>query len=351
MIKTSVFGKLNNGAEVLRHTIKNNSGMKLSMITFGAIVTNLFVPDRKGSFADVVLGYDSLDGYITDNTFMGGIVGRYGNRIAKGKFRINEEEYQLTINNGENHLHGGKNGFHKVLWNSETEENPMGDSITLTYLSVDGEDGYPGNLILKVVYTLTNDGELMIAYSATTDKTTIINPTHHSYFNLSGNLNTSILGHELQIDADHYLPVDKGQIPLGAPELVESTAMDFRLPVPAGLHIDEANEQMAIGNGYDHTWVLNNYNGAVKKVATLYDPSSGRVMEVVTDQPGLHFYSGNSLDGSMNGKGGIRHDFRTGLCLEAQFFPDSPNNSSYPSTLLKPGSIYKQETRYKFSVQ
>jgi aldose 1-epimerase len=351
MIKKSLFGKLADGREVFRYTITNKSGMQVNVMTYGAIVTDLFVPDVNGILEDVVLGYSSLEGYVKDRTFMGGIVGRYGNRIAKGKLQIGETIFQLACNDGENHLHGGPIGYNKALWTSETEESASGNTVTLSHHSPDGEEGYPGNLELTVSYTLTDINELRLAYVAITDAATVINPTHHSYFNLSGDAKNQILDHILQINSDNYLPVDAGQIPLGTAEPVQNTPMDFRLPIPVGLHINETNGQLEIGNGYDHTWALNNFDGSTKSAAIVLDPASRRMMEVFTDQPGLQFYSGNSLEGNSDDERGAKNKFRTGLCIEAQHFPDSPNNPLFPSTFLNPGEIYKQETIYKFSIK
>jgi aldose 1-epimerase len=352
MVEKTLYGKLANDCKVYLYSLKNRYGTQVNIINYGAIITNIFVKDREGKLSDVVLGYDSLNGYIEDKSFIGTVVGRYANRISKGRFRLNGKEYQLALNNGEHHLHGGPGGFYKVLWEDEPVENKsVEDSLSLTYVSQDGDQGYPGTVLMKVIYTLTSENELKIYYEGTTDKLTILNPTHHSYFNLSGDFNKTILNHELMIDADYYTPIDKGQIPTGELADVEYTPMDFQTSKSIGIHINDNFKQLEYGNGYDHNWVLNNYNRNVRKVASLYEPETGRFMEILTDQPGLQFYSGNSINGSIPGKNGIEYKFRTGLCLETQHFPDSPNKPEFPSVTLKPGETYKQITIYKFSVR
>jgi len=343
--KTS-FGKLPDGREVYQYTLTNSSGSKVTIINYGAIVTSIIVPDRNGKFEDVVLGYDTLQGYINDTTFLGSIVGRYGNRIGKGRFQLEGKTYQLATNNGENHLHGGIIGFNKKLWDAEAIEGNE-PALKLTLVSPDGEDGYPGKVTLVVTYTLTNKNELRVDYKGTTDKTTILNPTQHSYFNLSGNLSQTILDHQLSIEADSFTLVDKGQIPTGKFVDVANTPLDFRTMKTIGASVDEKYEQLLIGGGYDNNWVLKNYNGKVRKVAEVQEPKSGRTMIVYTDQPGIQFYSGNSL-GEVKGKNGVVYKRRTGLCLEAQGYPDSPNKPEFPSVVLKPGDVYKQTTIYQF---
>jgi len=301
--------------------------------------------------ADVVLGYDSLSGYLGDNAFLGAIVGRYGNRIDQGKFKIDGQAYQVTINDGENHLHGGKIGFNKVLWDAKIGSSAAEPALTLTYVSPDGEEGYPGTVTLTVTYTLTDASELRIDYEGTSDQPTILNPTHHSYFNLTGNLTETILSHELMVDADKITPVDAGLIPTGELADVADTPFDFRKPQKIGLRINDQNAQLQFGQGYDHNWVLSNYDRTVHKVVELYEPLSGRLMEVLTDQPGMQFYSGNFLNGTIRGKHGVLYQYRTGLCLEAQCFPDSPNKPNFPSVILRPGQVYHQRTIYKFSVK
>ena len=351
MIGKKIFGKLNDGSEVYEYTLTNTKGMKARIINYGAIVVSLDVPDKNGKLSDVVLGYDNLEGYVGDKTFQGSIVGRYGNRISKGKFVLDGKEYQLTLNDGENHLHGGSKGFHKVIWNAEPIESTTDPALKLTYKSLDGEEGYPGNLTIEVVYTITKDNELKIQYSVTTDKITILNPTHHSYFNLTGDPTNTILDHQLMINADKTTEVGPGLITTGKLTEVVNTPMDFRKSTKIGARINVDDVQLKLGLGYDHNWVLNNYDKQVKKVVELYDPQSGRLMEVLTDQPGMQFYSGNFLDGSIKGKKGINYQYRTGLCLEAQLFPDSPNKPDFPSATLKPGETYRQTTIYKFSTK
>lgn len=351
MISKKLFGKLDSGENIYIYTLTNLSGMEVKIINYGAIVVSLTAPDKNGKLEDVVLGYDSLGGYVNDKSFFGAIVGRYGNRINKGKFELDGNKYQLTINDGENHLHGGLKGFNKVVWDAKPIETDSAQSLKLTYNSPDGEQGYPGNLTLTVTYTLTENNELQIDYSAFTDKPTIINPTHHSYFNLSGSTDNTILNHELKIDAEYITPVDKYLIPTGKLMNVENTPFDFRTFHKIGERINDADEQLKFGRGYDHNFVLNNFNGRIRKVAELYDPTSGRLMEVFTDQPGLQFYSGNFLDGTIKGKRGKIYNYRTGLCLETQHFPDSPNHPNFPSTRLDPGMKYTQRTVYQFTTK
>ena len=350
MVEKKLFGKLADGAEVFSYTLRNSKGMEAKIINYGATVVSLIAPDKDGKYSDVVLGYDDIDGYVNGTSYFGAIVGRYGNRIGKGKFKLDDDDYQLTINNGENHLHGGVEGFNKRLWTVvSAEETPTGSSITLKYVSQDGEEGYPGKVELTVVYNLTNENELQINYTGVTDKTTILNPTHHSYFNLTGDPNITILDHELMIDAENFTPVDAGLITTGKFEKVENTPMDFSKPKMIGKDIDAKYEQLKFGGGYDHNWVLNKHEEKIFKCADLYEPISGRFMEIFTDQRGLQFYSGNFLDGKVKGKNGVMYNYRTGLCLETQCYPDSPNKPEWPSAVLKPGDVYRQTTIYKFT--
>jgi aldose 1-epimerase len=347
----TLYGKLPDGREVYQYTLANKSGATLKVINFGAIVTSLTVPDRNGKCEDVILGYDSLQGYMNGSSYFGAIVGRYGNRIGKGQFILEGKKYQLATNNGENHLHGGKIGFDKVFWDAKIIPDSTGQSIELTYVSRDGEEGYPGTVTLSVTYTLTDKNELRVAYKGTTDKTTILNPTHHSYFNLSGSFNQTILDHLLTIEADSFTPVDIGLITTGKILDVANTPMDFRTPTAIGARINDQFEQLIFGKGYDHNWVIRNYStGKVRKAAEVYEQKSGRLMTVYTDQPGLQFYSGNFLDGASKGKG-VSYQLRTGLCLEAQCYPDSPNKPEFPSVTLKPGEVYHQTTIYQFSTK
>lgn len=352
-MKPSVFGVLEDGRDVYEYTLANNAGMTITCINYGATITSLSVPDRNGESSDVVLGYDSLEGYVDGSSYFGAVVGRYGNRIGKGQFTLDGETYQLAVNNGENHLHGGNVGFNKVLWDAEVLQDAEAPSIRFTYVSRDGEEGYPGNVTLKVTYILTADNALRIEYEGVTDKTTILNPTQHSYFNLSGNFRETILNNTLEIEADFFTPVDQGLIPTGERQPVEDTPMDFRSPHAIGERIGDPFEQLVFGQGYDHNWVLRDYTapGQIHKAAELYEPDSGRLMTVFTDQPGIQFYSGNFLDGTAIGKGGIAYGHRTGLCLETQVFPDAPNKPDFPSATLKPGQVYHQTTIYQFSTR
>jgi aldose 1-epimerase len=341
------FGKIPGGKYIHLYTLENENGMIAKITNYGGIVTELYVPDRDGKMADVVLGYENLDKYVEATPYFGALIGRYGNRIAKGKFTLDGKEYTLATNNDENHLHGGDVGFDKVVWDAVTQETKNGPGIELTYVSKDGEEGYPGNLTCKVTYILTNDNELKVTYEATTDAPTVVNLTHHSYFNLAGHDSGTILDQELMIAADGYTPVDAGLIPTGKIATVAGTPMDFRKPTKIGARIAQVTGDPG---GYDHNWVLNNSDGTYEKVASLYDPKSGRLMEISTTEPGLQFYSGNFLDGSNKGKGAT-YNFRNGLCLETQHFPDSPNQPNFPSTVLRPGQTYKYKTAYKFSTK
>ncbi|HPD26560.1 MAG TPA: aldose epimerase family protein, partial [Candidatus Marinimicrobia bacterium] len=292
--------------------------------------------------------FDDLASYEKDNTFQGAIVGRYGNRIAGGKFSLDGKVYQLNLNDGPNHLHGGPKGFFKVIWDIEQLDS---QSVRLTYVSPDGEKGYPGEVKISVVYTITDDDALRIDYYGTTDRPTILNPTSHCYFNLSGSPKNTILDHELMLNADFFTPIDEFSIPTGEIRPVVGTPLDFRVPKPIGRDIAAEDEQIKFGKGYDHNWVINGMPGQVRLAATVYESKSGRLMECLTDQAGLQFYSGNFLDGSLIGKGGIRYNYRCALCLEAQAFPDSPNKPHFPSVVLRPGEEYRQTTIYRFSVR
>jgi aldose 1-epimerase len=351
MIEKTLFGKLADGREVFKYSLKNESGMRVEIITYGAIVTNLYVKDRNGVLADVVLGYDSLQGYVNDKSYFGAIVGRYGNRIAGGKFSLDGKEYQLALNDGENHLHGGINGFNKVLWTAEPMEEERGASLKLTYISPDGEEGYPGTVMITVKYTLTKENALEIRYEGKTDKPTILNPTHHSYFNLTGSPTKTILDHRLMISADSTTPVRSGLITTGNFASVANTPMDFRALTTIGAHIGDQDAQLLLAKGYDHNWVLRDYNKQMRKAAEVYEPTTGRVLTLFTDQPGLQFYTGNFLDGTAKGKNGVAYQYRTGFCLEAQCYPDSPNKSNFPSAVLRPGDVYRQITIYQFSTK
>ncbi|HOU17951.1 MAG TPA: aldose epimerase family protein [Candidatus Marinimicrobia bacterium] len=331
-----------------KYKISNDKGVSAEIISYGAIVVSLTTPNRNGQLEDIILGFDDLASYEKDNTFQGAIVGRYGNRIAGGKFSLDGKVYQLNLNDGPNHLHGGPKGFFKVIWDIEQLDS---QSVRLTYVSPDGEKGYPGEVKISVVYTITDDDALRIDYYGTTDRPTILNPTSHCYFNLSGSPKNTILDHELMLNADFFTPIDEFSIPTGEIRPVVGTPLDFRVPKPIGRDIAAEDEQIKFGKGYDHNWVINGMPGQVRLAATVYESKSGRLMECLTDQAGLQFYSGNFLDGSLIGKGGIRYNYRCALCLEAQAFPDSPNKPHFPSVVLRPGEEYRQTTIYRFSVR
>jgi aldose 1-epimerase len=345
------FGKTPEGQQVRLYTLTNAHGLKARIMTYGAIVVSLEVPDKGGKMGDIVLGYDNLDSYVKNSPYFGAIVGRYGNRIGKGRFTLDGVTYdKLAINNGENHLHGGIKGFDKVVWTDEPVRRSNAVGVKLSYLSKDGEEGYPGNLQATVTYTLTNDNELRIDYLATTDKATPVNLTHHGYWNLTGG-QRDILGHVLTLNADQGTPVDKGLIPTGDLLPVKGTVMDFTKPTPIGARIESDYEQLKFGGGYDHNWVLNKGGKDMTLAARVYEPTSGRVMDVYTKEPGIQFYSGNFLDGTITGKGGTVYQHRWGLCLETQHYPDSPNKPNFPSTILRPGQKYETVTVYRFSTK
>lgn len=337
--------------DIRSFTLKNDSGMSVTLTNYGATVTSIRVADRDGEFADVALGYDKVESYMNavDKPYFGSIVGRYGNRIAKGKFSIDGEEFTLAANNGENHLHGGVIGFDKVVWDAHID----GESVVFSYLAKDGEEGYPGNLDIEVRYTLADDNSLSIEYFAETDKATHCNLTNHTYFNLAGEGNGTILEHKLMIAGDAFTPVDEGLIPTGELRPVGGTPFDFRKAKAIGKDIKEENQQLTYGLGYDHNWVLSgdlDTNG-MRLAASLYEKGSGRFMEVLTSEPGIQFYCGNFLDGRLKGKSGSAYVYRGGLCLETQHYPDSPNQENFPSTLLKPGETYETKTVYRFSTK
>lgn len=331
------------GKPVYLYTLTNKNSDEVKISTYGATVTSWIVGDNKKNKSNIVLGFDSLSGYLAKPPYFGATIGRYGNRIANAKFKIDTTTYQLSANDGKNHLHGGNKGYDKVIWDA-TPAADSSASLTLSYLSKDGEEGYPGNLKITVVYTLTDDNELLIDYTAETDKTTPVNLTHHSYFNLTGDVNNTILNHELQVNADRYTPVDAGLIPTGELKDVKGTAFDFLQPHKIGERI------AAVDGGYDHNFVLTRKSNDMELVATLSDSSTGRKLEVYTTEPGLQFYSGNFLDGTIKSSDGKAIQKHTGLCLETQHFPDSPNQPAFPSTLLKPGEKYHTVTRYKILV-
>jgi len=344
-----VFGETTEGISVDLYTLVNKNGMTVRITNYGAIVVDLIVPGKDGEFDDVVLGYKTPERYIENNPYFGAIVGRYGNRIAKGKFTLDGTDYTLAINDGENHLHGGLKGFDKVVWQSEGFTSDEGPGVKLFYLSEDGEEGYPGNLNVTVRYILTQDNGLKIEYLAVTDKPTVLNLTNHSYFNLAGEGEGDILHHVLWIDADQITPVVEGLIPTGEFRDVTGTPFDFRIPTAIGERIYNDNAQLALGPGYDMNWVINDWDRSLKKAVTVYEPNSGRVMDVWTTEPGMQFYSGNFLDGSITGKSGKHYSCRSAIVLEADHFPDSPNQPNFPSVILRPGKNYSQTTIYQFS--
>ena len=351
-MEKKVFGTTADGKTAELYTLKNKNGMQVSITNFGATVVSIMVPDKAGKVADVALGYDDLAGYELNKNYLGVLVGRYGNRIAHGKFSIDGTEYTLAKNNGDNSLHGGIKGFNKALWKAKDVSNGGEAAVEMKYVSKDGEEGYPGNLSVTVIYTLTNKNELKIDYSATTDKKTVVNLTNHTYFNLAGQGNGDILKQELMIDADTFTPVDAGLIPTGELKKVEDTPFDFRKPTAIGARIDASDEQIKLGGGYDHNFVVNRKAATgLSLAARVSDAASGRTMEVWTTEPGVQFYTGNFLDGSFKGKGGITYQKRTAFCLETQHFPDSPNHPSFPTTLLKPGEKYHTTTVYKFATK
>ena len=351
-IKKEAFGKTAAGEAVDLYTLTNANGLVAKVTNYGAIVTQLWVPDRNGNLGDVVQGYDTLDGYIQDKAYFGSIVGRLGNRTAKGKFTLDGKEYTLAKNDNDiSHLHGGNVGFNKVVWGASEVRKADAVGVKLTYLSKDGEEGYPGNFNCTVIYTLTNNDELRIDYEATTDKPTVHNVTHHGYFNLAGHGESDILGHELMMDADSITPVDKDLIPTGKLMPVAGTPFDFTKSTAIGARINADDQQLKFGGGYDHNWVLNNTDGSLKKVGSLSDATTGRVMDIYTTEPGLQFYSGNFLDGTNIGKGGKVYNHRYALCLETQHFPDSANQPQFPSIVLRPGETYKSTTAFKFSTR
>ena len=350
-IRTEPFGQ-SNGQQVELYTLTNRRGVEAKITNYGATVVSLKVPDRAGRFDDVLLGYDTLEGYQRSTFYVGPVIGRYANRVARGRFSLNGKEYRLAVNNGENSLHGGLKGFDKAVW----QARPLppaggGAALELTYLSKDGEEGYPGNLSVRVVYTLTDKDELKIDYSATTDKDTIVNLTNHAYFNLAGQGSGDILKHKLTIYADRFLPADEKSIPTGELRSVAGTPFDFRRAHEIGERINQPDEQLKFGNGYDHTFVINGRAGMLRRAATASDPVTGRVLEVWTTEPGVQLYTGNYLESTMAAKGGKSYGPRHGFCLETQHFPDSPNKPHFPSTVLRRGRRFNSTTVYKFSAR
>jgi aldose 1-epimerase len=341
-----------NGKAIEIFTLTNAAGVEVKAISYGGIITSWRVPDRGGQTADIVLGYDDPAGYLKDNSpYLGAIIGRYGNRIGKAQFALDGRSYALAANNDAHHLHGGRTGFDKVSWDGQTLKGGGGVGVAFSRTSVDGEEGYPGNLKTRVTYTLTDKNELIVAYEATTDKPTIVNLTQHTYFNLAGQGSGDILGHELRINADRFTPVDAGLIPTGELAPVDKTPLDFRKPTMIGLRIESDHPQMQFGAGYDHNWVLARSGPGLSLAAEVYESRSGRTLQVRTTEPGLQFYSGNFLDGSITGKDGRVYNRRYGFCLETQHFPDSPNKPTFPSTTLRPGATYRSRTVFTTGVR
>jgi aldose 1-epimerase len=350
-LKKSTFGQLPDGQNVDLYTLTNASGMQVGIMNYGAIVVSLKVPDRQGKIADVVLGLDSFKEYLQKRPYFGAVVGRYANRIAHGKFSLEGKEYTLAKNDGDNSLHGGLQGFDKGLWKVTASNDGKEPSITMEYVSKDGEEGYPGKLTVAVTYTLTKSNELKLEYTATTDKPTVLNLANHSYFNLAGAGSGDVLSHKVTINADRFTPVDEGLIPTGELQPVAGTPFDFTKSTTVGDRINGDDVQLKRGRGYDHNWVLNKDGDKLTLAAKVVEPTSGRVMEVFTTQPGMQFYTGNFLDGSDIGKGQKPYKHRYGFCMETQHFPDSPNHPKFPSSELRPGEQYRSTTVYKFSAE
>jgi aldose 1-epimerase len=346
-ISSAPFGAAPGGKTAHLYTLRNPGGTEVRLTNYGGIVTSWLVPDRRGRPGDVVLGYDNLEGYLKATPYFGALIGRCGNRIAKGRFTVGGVTHQLALNNGPNSLHGGLRGFDKVVWDAQSSLTPDGPAVELTYLSPDGEEGFPGNLRVKAVYTLARDNGLRLDFTATTDQDTVVNLTHHSYFNLAGQ--GDVLHHAVQINADRITPVDNSLIPTGRLQDVAGTPFDFRRPAAIGARIEENDEQLKFGGGYDHNWVPNKPASQLAVVARVTERTSGRVLEVSSTQPGLQFYTGNFLDGTITGKGGRVYQRRHGFCLEPQHFPDAINHPNFPTTLLQPGQTYRHTLIYRFS--
>jgi aldose 1-epimerase len=349
-IEKKIYGTTPSGEKIDCYTLKNQKGMEVNIITYGGIITSLKVPDKYGVSEEVVIGFNSLEPYTKDNPYFGALIGRFCNRIAKGRFTLDGKEYSLATNDGSNHLHGGETGFNSVIWSViEAMEGDLA-TLKLKYVSKDMEEGYPGNLTVFVTYTLKNDNSLDVLYEATTDKKTVVNLTQHSYFNLSGDFTKPILDNEIVIDADKLVPVDADLIPTGKLTDVTNTPFDFRKPKVIGKDIEAKDDQLIKGKGYDHCWVLNNQDKGDRFAASAYNPTSGRLLEVFTDQPGVQFYTGNFLDGTMPMRNGGMYEHRTGFCFETQQYPDAPNQKNFPSVVLNPKESYKTKTTFKFSI-
>jgi aldose 1-epimerase len=350
-IERKAWGETSDGQAVELFTLSREGAPTVRVTSYGAYIVSILAPDRDGKMADVVLGYRDLAGYLGDTNFLGAVVGRYANRIARGEFSLGGKRYTLARNNAPNHLHGGPKGFHTKVWAPRIVSGPEGDALELAITSPDGEEGYPGTLTATVVYSLDADGGLKLAYSATTDAETVLNLTNHAYFNLAGEGSGDILGHELQIEADSFTAVDETLIPTGEIRPVAGTPLDFREPVAIGARIDDAFPQLQAGGGYDNNYVVRGEPGELRLAARVFEPGSGRVLEVLTTQPGVQLYSGNFLDGTVVGKSGRPYGKRSGFCLETQHFPDSPNHPEFPSVVLAPGERYSETTVYRFGVK
>jgi len=350
-VKKQLYGKMPDGTPVDLYLLTNANGMEARLITYGGAVVSLTAPDRHGALADVVLGMDTLDGYRTQTAFFGALIGRYGNRIGGAKFTLEGKTYHLPANDGPNTLHGGPLGFDKRVWQAREVPSAEGPAVEFTYVSKDGEEGFPGTLTAKVVYTLTNKNELKIDYTATTDKPTVVNLTNHSYFNLKGAGEGDVLGHDVTIYASRFTPVDATLIPTGELRAVKGTPFDFTKSTAIGARIDSDDQQIKIAGGYDHNWVLDKAGAGLSKAAEVYEPKTGRVLEVWTTEPAMQFYTGNFLDGTIHGKGGKVYPRRGAFCMETQHYPDSPNHPAFPSTELKPGATYHTTTIYSFSAR
>ena len=351
-IDASNFGVSKEGQAVHRYVLANDKGVRATIITYGAALVSLQSPDRNGKIADIVLGYDDLDGYQQDKSYFGATIGRYGNRIAQGQFSLDGKMFQLPKNDGPNCLHGGIRGFNKRVWTAADVSRDDAQVLELTYISLDGEEGFPGKLTAKVTYTLSRESnELRIDYSAATDKDTVVNLTNHSYFNLAGATGADILGHRLLLHAGQFTPVDSTLIPTGELRNVDGTPFDFRKPTAIGARIGQSDEQLKFGKGYDHNWILESHSSDLHPAAEVFEPTGGRVLQVLTTEPGIQFYSGNFLDGTVRGKGGQLYAYRTGFCLETQHYPDSPNHANFPSTVLKAGQSYRSTSVIRLSTR
>lgn len=353
LFPASNFDTILHGLQVSLYTLTNQNGMAVQVTNYGARIVDLWVPSKNGDFKDVVWGYSNIKDYLNSpDVYSGPVVGRYGNRIAKGRFVLDGEQYQLTINDGQNHIHGGSNGLWNRIWSARQYTNDDGEeAVEMTYFSPDGEEGYPGNMNIKVTYTVGNENTLRIGYEATSDATTIVNLTSHSYFNLHGTSAKSTNSHILTLNADSFTPTDAELIPTGDITRVENTPLDFRQPTAIGERIEADYEPLHFAKGYDHNWILNKTSNEISLAASLYEPETGIVMNVLTDQPAIQFYSGNFMNGTETGKRGDKHNYRTGVALETQNYPDAPNHSNFPSAVLKPGETYKHVCIYEFGVQ